>query len=446
MSQNDIFSKMKEDRVLQVMLQFSDLHGLSKSFTIPVSKLKDALQSGVWFDGSSIVGFTRIAESDMYLKPDAATYGVLPWVINGQGKTARMICDVYTSEGEPFTGDPRFVLKRAMEKARAMGYIYKTGVELEFFLFDMDDGGRIIPESRGNGYYFNADISPVVEVKNAIFNALNELGIDVEMSHSEVAENQHEIDFKYADAVTTADNAMTFKFVVKSIAEQYGMHASFMPKPIAGVNGSGMHTHQSLASIKNDANAFYDASDPYHLSLIAKQFVAGLLKHSKEIAAIFAPTVNSYKRLTPGYEAPVYVCWAERNRSALVRIPRTFKDKSAIATRCELRCPDPSSNPYLAFAAILTAGLAGINGKYPLRDPSEEDVFEFTDTELASKNIDKLPSSLIEALSYYYKSDIAKEALGEHLYKEYYRAKYAEWNEFRLAVTDWELDRYLGMY
>jgi glutamine synthetase len=214
MSQNDILSKMKEDRVSQVMLQFSDLHGLSKSFTIPVSKVKDALQSGVWFDGSSIVGFTRIAESDMYLKPDAATYGVLPWVVNGQGKTARMICDVYTSLGEPFSGDPRFVLKQAMEKARALGYIYKTGVELEFFLFDMDDDGRIIPESRGNGYYFNADISPVVEVKNAIFNALGRLGIDVEMSHSEVAENQHEIDFKYADAITTADNAMTFKFVV----------------------------------------------------------------------------------------------------------------------------------------------------------------------------------------------------------------------------------------
>lgn len=442
MTNADVIAKIKSDNVQSIMLQFSDLHGLPKSFTIPSSKAEDALTSGVWFDGSSIVGFTRIAESDMYLKPDTATYGILEWLTNGEGKTARFICDVHTPEDEPFAGDPRYALKKVMERARRMGYVYKTGVELEFFLFETE-GGAIRRESAGNGCYFNADTTRVAEVKREILKALSALHIDVEMSHSEVAANQHEIDFKYADAVQTADNAMTFKFVVKSIAAKYGMHATFMPKPIFGVNGSGMHTHQSLAKVSDDTNAFYDARDPYHLSEAAQQFIAGLLKHSKEYAAVIAPTVNSYKRLTPGFEAPVYVCWASRNRSSLVRIPRTFKDKSHIATRAELRCPDPASNPYLAFAAMLAAGLRGIDNAYTLPAPSEEDVFEFDDEKLTEKNIEKLPASLIEALSHYYKSDLVKEALGDHLYKEYYRAKYAEWDEFRTAVTDWEIGKYL---
>ncbi|HCA67018.1 MAG: hypothetical protein A2249_01680 [Candidatus Jacksonbacteria bacterium RIFOXYA2_FULL_44_7] len=442
MTNSEIIAKLKSDNAQSIMLQFSDLHGIAKSFTIPVSKADDALASGIWFDGSSIVGFTRIAESDMYLKPDISTYGILEWLTNSEGKTARFICDVHTPEDEPFAGDPRYVLKKVMEKARRMGYVYKTGVELEFFLFETENGA-IKCESAGNGYYFNADTARISEIKKEILKALSALHIDVEVSHSEVAANQHEIDFKYADAVKTADNAMTFKFAVKSIAAKHGMHATFMPKPIFGVNGSGMHTHQSFSKISDDTNAFYDARDPYHLSEIAKQFIAGLLKHAKEYSAVIAPTVNSYKRLTPGFEAPVYVCWASRNRSALVRIPKTFKDKSHVATRAELRCPDPASNPYLAFAVMLSSGLRGIENAYTLPAPSEEDVFELDDDKLTQKNIDKLPGTLLEALSYYYKSDLVKEALGDHLYKEYYRAKYAEWDEFRRAVTDWEIKKYL---
>lgn len=443
MSHSDLISKLKEDKIATIILQFSDIHGLMKGFTIPAHKVEDAIRYGVWFDGSSIEGFTRIFESDMYLKPDPATYGALKWIEGNGGRVARMICDVYMPDGEPFAGDPRYVLKRVMDEARKEGYVYKTGVELEFFLFNRKESGEVAVESTGNGYYFNADTAPIFKVKEKILEALAGLNIEVEMSHTEVAHHQHEIDFKYADALTCADNAMTFKFVVKSIAELYGMHATFMPKPIFGVNGSGMHTHQSLASVTDDKNLFYDGADSYNLSQTAKKFIAGLLKHSKEFAAVIAPTVNSYKRLTPGYEAPVYVCWAERNRSALVRVPRTFTEKSAVATRCELRCPDPSTNPYLAFAVMLKAGLKGVKEGYVLGSPSEEDVFEYDDAKLSERNIDKLPSSLSEALAYYYKSGLVKEALGDHMFSEYYRAKYQEWDEFRTAVTDWEIQKYL---
>ena len=443
MSHSELLSKIKEDNVNTIILQFSDIHGLMKGFTIPAHKVEDAIRYGVWFDGSSIEGFTRIFESDMYLKPDIATYGVVGWIEGNGGKVARMICDVYMPDGTQFVGDPRYVLKRVVDEARKEGYVYKTGVELEFFLFNRSNTGEIALGSAGNGYYFNADTPPLTKIKEEILKSLAGLNIEVELSHTEVAQNQHEIDFKYADALITADNAMTFKFVVKSIAQMHGMHATFMPKPIFGVNGSGMHTHQSLASVKDDTNLFYDGSDSYNLSAIAKKFIAGLLKHSKEFSAVIAPTVNSYKRLTPGYEAPVYVCWAERNRSALVRVPRTFKEKSAVATRCELRCPDPSTNPYLAFAVMLKAGLKGIKENYQLTAPSEEDVFEYDETRLTEKQIDKLPASLSEALAHYHKSDLVKEALGSHMFAEYYRAKYQEWNEFRMAVTDWELKKYL---
>lgn len=440
MPKQEILPRIKEDKIDFIILQFSDLHGLPKSFTIPVRKAENALEQGVWFDGSSIQGFTRIAESDMYLKPDPSTYGILNW-ING-GRTARLICDVYTPKGEPFLGDPRFILRRVSEEALKMGYEYKTGVELEFFLFEKDDSGNPIVESKGNGYYFNADTSLMAEVKEDIVKALTALNIDVEVSHLEVAHNQHEISFKYANALTTADNGITFKFVVKSIAEKYHLHASFMPKPIYGVNGSGMHTHQSL--FKNGKNAFYDAKGDYDLSDTAQKFLAGVLKHAKEICAVLAPTVNSYKRLTPGYEAPVYICWARQNRSALVRVPRAFEGKS-ISTRFELRCPDPSSNPYLSLAVMLKAGLEGIKNKYKLMPASEEDVFKLDSTKLADKNIDKLPSSLNSALDYYKDSKLVKDALGEHIYREFYKAKLQEWDEFRIAVTDWELNKYLGV-
>ncbi|MEK9165270.1 MAG: glutamine synthetase family protein [Patescibacteria group bacterium] len=440
MDKETLLSKIKEDEVKFLVLQFSDIHGLPKSFTIPVAKAAEALKHGVWFDGSSVEGFTRIAESDMFLVPDPKTYGLLEWVEN----SARLICDVYTPEGHPFAGDPRFVLKQAMQEARDLGYVYKTGVELEFFFFEKDAQGQPILESKGNGYYFNADTSRLARIKDEIIKAFTALNIEVEMSHLEVAHNQHEIDFKYADALTTADNAMTFKFAVKSIAEKHNLLASFMPKPIFGVNGSGMHTHQSLFDIKEDRNVFYDEKGHYHLSGIAEKFIAGLLKHIKEISVVLAPTVNSYKRLTPGYEAPVYICWARQNRSALIRIPRAFAGKTE-ATRLELRCPDPSANPYLAFAAMLKAGLCGIKNNYDLQAPSEEDVFKLDDVKLSQKHIDKLPASLSEALDYYRKSDLVKETLGEHIYHEFYKAKLKEWDEFRIAVTDWEKEKYLGV-
>ncbi|MFH1713290.1 MAG: type I glutamate--ammonia ligase [Candidatus Jacksonbacteria bacterium] len=453
MDNKTVLDKVKEDNVKFVILQFSDIHGLPKSFTIPTTKVEDALKDGIWFDGSSVQGFTRIAESDMFLKPDPTTYGILEWVENGvetdfkpvfTGRTARLICDVYTPEGQPFAGDPRYILKKIMEQARQMGYIYKTGVELEFFLFEKDAQGQPLLESKGNGYYFNADTSKMAAIKDEIIRALSALNIEVEVSHLEVAHNQHEIDFKYADALTSADNAMTFKFVVKSIAEKHNLYASFMPKPIFGIAGSGMHTHQSLFNLNDDKNLFYDEKGHYNLSDIAQKFMAGILHHIKEICALVAPTVNSYKRLTPGYEAPVYICWARQNRSALIRIPRTTLGKT-IATRFELRCPDPSANPYLAFAGMLSAGLKGIKENYELPEPSEEDVYKLDEAKLSQKKIDRLPASLSEALAHYQQSDLVKQTLGEHIFREFYKAKLREWNEFRIAVTDWEKEKYLGV-
>lgn len=441
---NELLTRVAEDNVKYIVLQFSDIHGLPKNFTIPVAKLKDTLKYGIWFDGSSIEGFTRIAESDMFLKPDPDSYGICEWLSNERGKTARLICDVFTPDGKPFVGDPRYVLKKAMAAAAELGYVYKTGVELEFFLFEKDEHGQPILYSKGNDYYFNADTSSLVGIKQEIIQALTALGIEVEMSHLEVAHNQHEIDFKYANAITTADNAMTFKLVIKSIAEKHGLHASFMPKPIFGVAGSGMHTHQSLFTIKEDQNAFYDAGGHYNFSRVGEMFMAGILKHIKEICVILAPTVNSYKRLTPGYEAPVYICWARQNRSALVRIPRASVGKTE-ATRLELRCPDPSANPYLAFAAMLNAGLRGLLGKYELPAASEEDVFKLDEVALNKKAIDKLPSSLKEALDHYENSTLTKEVLGPHIYHEFLKAKKHEWDEFRIAVTDWEINRYFSV-
>jgi glutamine synthetase len=355
-----ILEHAKKDNVKFVNLQFSDIVGNVKSVTIPIRRLKDALEDGVWFDGSSIEGFARIHESDMFLKLDPTTYRIIPWY-KGEEKTARFICDIYDTEGKPFEGDPRFILKSVMEEARKMGFVYNTGPELEFFLFRKEDS-EIKPLPHDKGGYFDLSMDFAFEVRKDMVLALEKMGINAETSHHEVACAQHEIDFKYSDALTTADNASTLKFTLKAIAQKHDLHATFMPKPIFGTNGSGMHVHQSLFDLETGKNLFYNPKDKYKLSTTAYHFIAGQLAHVKGMSAILAPTVNSYKRLVPGYEAPVYICWAQINRSALIRIPRYTEGREQ-STRCELRCPDPSCNPYLAFAIMLKAGLEGIKRK-----------------------------------------------------------------------------------
>lgn len=403
--------------------------------------MAESLEKGTWFDGSSIEGFTRIAESDMYLKPDASTYALLPWE-TGEEATARFICDVYTPDSKPFEGDPRHILKKVMKEAEELGYEYNVGPELEFFLFKPKEDGQLIPITHDKAGYF--DFSPrdlAMQVRNDIIKALESMGLEVEMSHHEVAPGQHEIDFKYGNALKTADNAITFKHVVKSIAQKHGIYASFMPKPLFGVNGSGMHVHQSLFDIKTGKNAFFDANDKYKLSSIAKSFIAGQLSHVKAMSAVVAPKVNSYKRLVPGYEAPVYICWAQINRSALIRIPR-YSPGREHATRAELRCPDPSCNPYLAFAVMLKGGLDGIKDKSMPPEPVEEDVYEFDEVKLEKRKIDTLPGSLAEAIYELKKDKVIQEALGNHTYPIYLAAKKAEHDEYRLQVTSWELEKY----
>jgi len=415
--------------------------GAAKSLTITARHLETAFKDGVWFDGSSIEGFTRIAESDMVLRPDASTYALIPWMTDDNGATARLICDVYMPDGTPFEGDPRGILRRTMKEADELGYEYNTGPELEFFLLHKNNGIKNC--SHDVGGYFDLNLDKAYEIRREMVNALETFGIEVEASHHEVAAGQHEIDFKYGNALRTADNAMTFRFTLKAIAEKYGLHATFMPKPIFGVNGSGMHVHQSLFD-KDGKNVFFDEKDRYHLSEVAYQFIAGQLSHIKAISAVTSPLVNSYKRLVPGYEAPVYICWGQTNRSALIRIPRYTKGKSQ-ATRCELRCPDPSCNPYLAFAVMLKAGLDGIKKKMKPAAHVEENVYHFDDAKLASLNIDVLPHSLFEAIRCFDKDELIKSALGKHTSERYVEAKTREWDEYRIYVTDWEINRYLDI-
>jgi len=441
MENQEILEKAKTDNVRFIQLQFTDIHGTIKAVTIPVHQLKESLEKGIWFDGSSIEGFTRIAESDMYLKPDTETYAILPWEPEDK-KVARLICDVYTPDGKPFEGDPRYILKKVLKEAVDLGFTYNVGPELEFFMFKPDENGDIKPKPHDRASYF--DYSPGYQsetVRSEIITAIEALGLEVEASHHEVAPNQHEIGFKYGDALTQADKCMTFKLATKSIATKHGLYATFMPKPIFGENGSGMHVHQSLFN-KDGKNAFFDTEDKYKLSKTAKSFIAGQLKHIKGISAVTAPTVNSYKRLVPGYEAPVYICWAQINRSSLIRIPRYATGKEQ-ATRCELRCPDPSCNPYLAFAVMLKAGLQGIKENLEPPAPVEEDVYEFDETKLKEHKIDTLPASLGEAIAALRESRVAKEALGEHSFKIYLAAKEKEYDEFRLQVTEWEHKKYL---
>ncbi len=440
----DILEQVKKDNVKFIQLQFIDILGVVKSLTIPASKLPGSLEDGTWFDGSSIEGFTRIHESDMFLKPDVDTYAVVPWLNSENGNTARFICDVCTSDGNPFEGDPRSILKKAIAEAAEMGYEMNTGPELEFFLFKKENG-ELKPLPHDKAGYFDLTTDEAVDIRHEMHHALTAFGIDVEALHHEVAAGQHEIDFKYGPALKTADNAITLRFVLKAIAQRHGLHATFMPKPIAGVNGTGMHVHQSLFNIETGKNAFFDENAEYMLSDVAKSYIAGILAHIKGICAITNPTVNSFKRLVPGYEAPVYLSWARVNRSALIRIPRYSKGKSQ-ATRCEVRCPDPSANPYLAFAAMLKAGLDGVKKNMTPPKPVEEDLYEFSDEKLASLNIDTLPASLGEAVAELQKEPIAKEALGEHTYAKYIEAKKAEWDSYRLFVSQWELDQYLEVY
>jgi glutamine synthetase len=455
-----VFQDAEQAHVRFVSLQFTDIMGVVKNVHIPFHKFSDAVEHGLWFDGSSIEGFARIHESDMFLDPDLETFGIIPWERDANGATAKVICDVYTPDGEPFAGDPRGVLRRQLARAEQMGFRYMTGPELEFFML------RRAAEPSSNGYgsatvfgapppvealphdhagYFDLTTDEASNVRKEMVEALEQLGIVVEASHHEVAIGQHEIDFKYDGALRTADNAVTFRITLKAIAQRHGLYATFMPKPFHGINGSGMHTHQSLWSPDGTTNLFYDASDEYHLSPTARAFMAGLLSHARGMIAVLAPLVNSYKRLVPGYEAPVYISWARINRSALIRIPQASRGRPD-ATRLELRCPDPSCNPYLAFAAMLAAGLDGIEKGLELPRPVEENLYHFDDTMIRKQGVRMLPGSLDEALAGLADDEVIQAALGPHVCEWFMEAKRAEWNEYRQRVTPWEIERYLMTY
>jgi glutamine synthetase len=443
MTAQDVLAEVKSRHVQFVHLQFTDVVGIVKGTTIPINQLDVALNRGVWFDGSSIQGFARIAESDMYLVPDPRTFAVIPWESGDGPATARMICDVYTPAGEPFAGDPRHVLKRALEQAAARGYVYNCGPELEFFLFRNGDDGAPRCEPQDEGGYFDYSTDGAIGVRKEMIGALQAFGITVEAGHHECGPGQHEIDFKYADALTTADNAITFKYVLKAVARRHGLHATFMPKPIYGIAGSGMHTHQSLCEVATGRNVFADGIDALGLSALARQFIAGQLDHARGMCAVLAPLVNSYKRLVPGYEAPVYVSWARINRSALIRVPRFSHPE---ATRIELRCPDPSCNPYLAFAVMLGAGLDGIDRELTPPAPAEEDLYSLDEEHRRARSLETLPGTLDEALRCLAGDQVVREALGAHVYARFVEAKAQEWDEYRLRVSPWEVDRYLRTY
>ncbi|MFZ8831383.1 MAG: glutamine synthetase family protein [Thermodesulfobacteriaceae bacterium] len=432
----DVLELCKQYDVRFIRLWFVDILGQLKSFAIHVDELPVAFDEGMGFDGSSIRGFQRIEESDMVAFPDPTTFALLPWRPKEKA-VARMFCDIYNPDGTPYEGDPRYALKKALEKMKKMGFThFYVGPELEFFYFKSDKA----PEILDQGGYFDYPMDAAEDLRRETILALESLGIYVEYSHHEVAPSQHEIDLRYDDALSMADKVITYKVTVKEIARKYGVYATFMPKPIFGKNGSGMHTHQSL--FINDKNAFFDANDPYHLSDVAKHYIAGILNHIKEITLVLNQTVNSYKRLVPGYEAPVYICWARRNRSALIRVPM-YKPGKEKATRIELRSPDPACNPYLAFACMLHAGLKGIEMKYPLPEPVERDVYHMSPAERAALGIEELPGSLKEAIEYAKKSELLKEALGEHIYNQLIIEKEAEWDDYRIRVTEYEIQRYL---
>ncbi len=437
----DLPALIEQHAIKFVDLQFTDVVGIVKNVTIPVAQLTDALDHGTWFDGSSIEGFARIAESDMYLSPDASTFAVLPW-LSGEQATARLICNVFTPNGQAFIGDPRSVLNRVIGEAEKMGFVYNTGPELEFFLLRRHADGSILPPSPSDlaGYFdVTTDLGSVI--RRQMVTALAAFGINVEAMHHEVASGQHEIDFRYSHALQTADNAVTFRIVLKTLAQQNGLYATFLPKPFRGISGSGMHVHQSLLYKANGSNAFADPGDSHGLSTIAKQFIAGQLAHARGMCAILAPLVNSYKRLVPGYEAPVYISWARINRSALIRVPRAHQIE---ATRIELRCPDPSCNPYLAFAVMLAAGLDGIKRGLSVPDATDENLYLVEPSRRAT--LQTLPGSLDAALHELENDSVIREALGNHVYERFVNAKRLEWEDYQLEVTAWELNKYLPIY
>jgi len=444
MTKSEVLSLAKDQKVQFINVMFTDLLGAMKALTIPVSKLGDAIESNVWFDGSSIEGFARISESDMYLKLDLDTFTVIPWSKSSRAVTALIIADVFMPDGSPFEGDPRGILKRQLKRASDMGYTFNTGPELEFFLFKKENGS-LAPLPHDTAGYFDQTTDLASEIRKEMTFALHELGIDVEALHHEVAIGQHEIDFKYDYALRCADIVIIMKYALKSIAMQHGLHCTFMPKPIAGINGSGMHVHQSLFTPDGKKNLMHDPNGEYQLSALAKSYIAGQLKHIKAMNAILNPTVNSYKRLVVGYEAPVYVAWGQRNRSALIRIPRITTGREK-AVRAELRCPDPAANPYLAFAVMLAAGLDGIENKMQAPAPVEENIFEFTDETAAARGITTVAKNLMEAIDELQKDSVICEALGSYCVEKIVEAKTAEWDSFRMSVTQWELDRYLEVY
>lgn len=437
-----LLRRAEEQRVAFVNLQFTDILGMVKTVTIPVDELPDALDHGVWFDGSSIEGFARIVESDMYLVPDLSTYALIPWDQHEGLATARLICNIYTPDGKPFAGDPRHVLASVTRQAADLGFRFNVAPELEFFLFKTDAGEHRTPLPHDHAGYFDVSTDLAVLIRRQMVRALQQLGIAVEASHHEVAAGQHEIDLRYAEAIRAADQTVTARVALKAIAQINGLHATFMPKPIAGVNGSGMHVHQSLVDIETGRNVFADPDDPYGLSAIARYFIAGLLAHARGMCVILAPLVNSYKRLVPGFEAPVYISWGRTNRSALVRVPRVTAGRIQ-STRIELRCPDPSCNPYLAYAVMLAAGLDGIRRKLPLREAAEEDLFH---VDPRAQGLEMLPTSLGAALDALREDEVIQSALGPYIYERFVDAKQQEWESYRAYVSQWEVDRYLSVF
>ena len=434
----DVLKVVKEKNVSFIQLWFTDVLGMQKIFSISPSELEEGMAEGMGFDGSSIEGFCRIEESDMIALPDPTTFQLIAWRPSDR-PVARMFCDIHTPDGAPYEGDPRYVLKKMLEKTKDMGYIFNVGPELEYFYFANDSS----PEYLDHGGYFDGlPVDRATDLRRQTIFALQDMGVRVEYSHHEVAPSQHEIDLRYDEALAMADKVMTYRTTVKEIARQNGVYATFMPKPVFGENGSGMHTHQSL--FQDNSNAFFDGKDKYHLSMIGKHYIAGLLRHAPEITAICNQWVNSYKRLVPGYEAPVYVSWARRNRSALIRVPM-YKPGKEKATRIEFRSPDPACNPYLAFAVMLAAGLKGIEKKYELPDPVEEDIYEMNEKARAKARITSLPGSLQEAVGLAAKSSLVRETLGEHIFEKFIENKKLEWDSFRTHVSKFEIDRYLPL-
>ncbi|HPC73865.1 MAG TPA: glutamine synthetase family protein [Syntrophales bacterium] len=434
----DVFKFVKAKKVSFIQFWFTDVLGKLKTFSVTPSELEEGLTEGMGFDGSSIEGFARIEESDMIARPDPTTFKLIPWRPSDR-PVARMFCDILNPDGTPYEGDSRYVLKRMLARAAKQGYTFYVGPELEYFYFANECTPQILDSG---GYFDGLPIDRGTDLRRQTIFALQQMGIRVEYSHHEVAPSQHEIDLRYLDALQMADTVMTYRVAVKEIARQNGVYATFMPKPIFGQNGSGMHIHQSL--FKGNKNAFFDARDKYLLSSTAKHYIAGIMRHAREMTAVTNQWVNSYKRLVPGYEAPVYVAWARRNRSTMIRVPM-YKPGKEKATRIEYRSPDPSCNPYLAFAVMLAAGLKGIEGKYPLAEPVEHDVYEMDEKARAKAGIVSLPGNLFEALQEVRKSTLVREALGDHIFNKFIENKVKEWDLYRIHVTDFELKRYLPM-